>query len=175
MRILSIFLVGVSLFLSGCGFTPLYATAETGGKPALANVRLASITASNEAKQILERVFARRTAVDSEAAEYDLYLTVKEAAQQLAVQIDDSVTRYNYRMTGTYSVANRRTGETMRGRADATVSFNVVSSQYSTLFAEKDAREKAAGILADEIARDILVQLATGNEAKAAVAAANRK
>ncbi|MEZ5982548.1 MAG: hypothetical protein R3C54_09610 [Parvularculaceae bacterium] len=171
--VLTIALLTAAPVLSSCGFTPLYATADTGGKSALASVRVSAINAANDtATPVLARAFEARTAHESEDSKYDLFLNVKEEAQQLAVQIDDSVTRYNYRMIGAYTLVNRETGKKTNGRATAVVSFNVVSSQYSTLFAETAAREKAARVLVEEIDRDILINLAAANEAKAEVRAA---
>ena len=134
--------------------------------------RIAAINASDTATPVLSRAFEARTAHESEDSKYDLFLNVKEEAQQLAVQIDDSVTRYNYRMIGAYTLVDHATGAKTQGRATAVVSFNVVSSQYSTLFAETAAREKAARVLVEEIDRDILINLAAANEAKAEVRAA---
>lgn len=168
----ALFVVALAPALSGCGFTPLYAVAETGGKPALANVHLASIETSKEAARVLEDEFRWRTAGEASDARYDLYLNVTEQAQRLAVQIDDSVTRYNYRLRGGYRLVDRTNGAQTTGRAEAVVSFNVVSSQYSTLFAEKSAREKAALRLVDQIEREILLQLAAEKEAESAAAAA---
>lgn len=157
--------------LAGCGFTPLYATSDSGGKPALASVNLADVESSETAARVLMDEFRWRTARESEDARYDLYLNVKEQAQQLAVQIDDSVTRYNYRLNGSYRLVERATGKATTGRASAVVSFNVVNSQYSTLFAEKSAREKAARTLVEEIERDILLKFAAEKEPEAAAAA----
>lgn len=157
--------------LAGCGFTPLYATAGTGGEPALASVSLADVKTSETAARALRDEFKWRTARQSEDVRYDLYLNVKEQAQQLAVQIDDSVTRYNYRLNGSYRLVERTTGKATTGRASAVVSFNVVNSQYSTLFAEKSARQKAARTLVEQIERDILLKLAAQKEPEAAAAA----
>lgn len=156
--------------LAGCGFTPLYATAKTGGEPALANVHVAKIESSDIAARSLYQEFKWRTAGENDAARYDLYLKVKEQAQQLAVQIDDSVTRYNYRMNGSYRLVDRTTGAATTGTANSVVSFNVVNSQYSTLFAEKSARQKAARELVEQLERDILLNLAAEQDARKAAA-----
>ena len=146
-----IFLVLSIPALSGCGFTPLYATTDEAGRPALHGVYVAGLNASDDATPILTRAFDRRFARSQGDASYDIYLKVAESASPLAVQIDDSVTRYNYRMGLTYVLSNRSTGEIFKGRADAVASFNVVASQYSTLFAEKATREKAARFLVEDL------------------------
>lgn len=170
MKRLALMIAFAAPLLSSCGFTPLYATADTGGKSALASVHVADIQSSDFAARSLRQEFKWRAAAESAGARYDLYLKVKEQAQQLAVQIDDSVTRYNYRMTGSYRLVERASGAATTGRADAVVSFNVVNSQYSTLFAEKAAREKAARTLVDGLERDILANRAAEREPEAAAA-----
>ncbi|MEX0645540.1 MAG: LPS assembly lipoprotein LptE [Parvularculaceae bacterium] len=171
MRILALLLCLLAApLLSGCGFTPVYATGDNGDGPPLKGVKLAGVEASETAAPILTRAFLRRTALASDAVEYDLIVSVKESAQPLAVQIDDSVTRYNYRLEATYTLTQRSDGKEFKGQADAVASFNVVSSQYSTLFAEQAAREKAARVLADEVERDILLKFAAARQADAGAA-----
>ena len=80
------------------------------------------------------------------------------------MQIDASVTRYNYRLVGRYTLVERATGARYSGRVTSIASFNVVNSQYSTLFAEDAAREKAATQLVEDIERDILLKLSDANE-----------
>jgi LPS-assembly lipoprotein len=164
------------LLLSACGFEPLYATNESASKPALLSVRLAEVKASDIATPVVTRALARRTAsaAKESEAEYDLVVTVREQAQQLAVQIDDSVTRYNYRLLADYVLTPRDGGDKIEGEAEAVASFNVVASQYSTLYAEDAAREKAARSLAEKIERDILLAFAGSDDPKKQAAAAAR-
>jgi len=101
-----------------------------------------------------------------ETAKYGLSVAATETAQRLAVQIDASVTRYNYRLNARYTLLDLETGERINGRARATTSFNIVSSQYSTLFAERAAQEKAARLLAEKIERDLLIRFASDDTAQ---------
>lgn len=167
-------LIFAALLLSACGFEPLYATNEAASKPALQSVRLAGVKASDIATPIVTRALARRTAPDAIAgeAEYELEVTVREVAQPLAVQIDDSVTRYNYRLLADYVLTPTDGGKPIKGKAEAVASFNVVASQYSTLYAEESAREKAARNLAEKIERDILLEFAGADDPKEEAAAA---
>ncbi len=167
-------LLPVALLLSACGFEPLYATNESATRPALQSVRLAGVKASDIARPAVTRALARRTApaaLESEA-EYELEVTVRELAQALAVQIDDSVTRYNYRLLADYVLTPRNGGKEIKGKAEAVASFNVVASQYSTLYAEESAREKAARALAEKIERDILLEFAGADDPDSEAAAA---
>ena len=144
-----------ALSMTACGFQPLYATTDGPGGSGLKNVALVGLTSSNEIQPFIDRAFKGRISSSVDGADYDLVVKAQERADRLAVQIDASVTRYNYRLIGNYVLINRETGEQIKGTATAIASFNVVSSQYSTLFAEKAAREKAAITLVDEIERDL--------------------
>ena len=148
------------LSLSACGFQPLYATGQGSAGAGLNNVAFEGLVAGGEIDAFVRTALERRTAENAGAADYALTVSAREQAERLAVQIDASVTRYNYRLIGNYVLTDRRTGEQLKGSAQAISSFNVVSSQYSTLYAERAAREKAADNLVHEIERDILMKLA---------------
>jgi LPS-assembly lipoprotein len=154
------------ILLAACGFRPLYAT-DDGAAPGLRNVALASVSAPEDIEPVVTRAIRRRAAEDGAAAQYDLLLTASEQAERLAVQIDASVTRYNYRLVGNYTLVSRDTGKRLKGRVISISSFNVVNSQYSTLHAEEAAREKAADQLALDIERDIMLELAAAKDAAA--------
>lgn len=158
-----------ALALPGCGFTPLYATPSVGSgrsSPGLSNVAIAGLDAPDSVKPLVERAFNRRVAATSSEASYDLTVKATETAERLAVQIDASVTRYNYRLVGAYTLTERASGKRYQGSITSIASFNVVNSQYSTLFAEKAAREKAATSLVEDIERDILLKIASERDPK---------
>jgi len=151
------------MLAAGCGFQPLYAV-PGGGAPGLRNAALAGVSAPEDIEPVIERAFRRRTAPANAEPAYDLSITAKEQAERLAVQIDASVTRYNYRLVGEYTLTERAGGKRYSGRVASIASFNVVDSQYSTLYAEAAAREKAAVQLAEDVERDILLKLAAEAE-----------
>ena len=157
-------LLAIAPLLQSCGFQPLYAT--TGGAaPGLRNVALSTVAAAEDIEPVITRAFSRRTAATPSEAQYDLLVSADEQAERLAVQIDASVTRYNYRLVGNYTLVERSGGKNYKGRVVSIASFNVVNSQYSTLFAEDAAREKAAMQLVEDVERDILLKLAAEREA----------
>ncbi|MDZ7629475.1 MAG: hypothetical protein U5J99_13830 [Parvularculaceae bacterium] len=147
-----------ALLLSACGFRPLYATAEGGGA-GLSRMALTDVSAPDEVAPIVTRAFERRMRGQEEAALYDLSVKASEQAERLAVQIDASVTRYNYRLVADYTLVERTTGKRYTGNVISIASFNVVNSQYSTLYAESQAKEKAAAQLVEDIERDVLLKL----------------
>ena len=147
-----------ALAISGCGFQPIYATRE-GDALISSQINLERIVAPENVAPYLEDAFNDRiVSVEGVTPRYDLYVQAREKADRLAVQIDATVTRYNYRLLARYWVIDKQTGEKVRGVARAITSYNIVNSQYSTLFAERAAVEKAARQLAEQIERDMLIR-----------------
>lgn len=147
-----------ALAISGCGFQPIYATRDDGALIS-SQINLERIVAPENLTPYLEDAFnARIVSVEGVAPRYDLYVQAREKADRLAVQIDATVTRYNYRLVARYWVIDKETGKKVRGVARAITSYNIVNSQYSTLFAERAAIEKAARQLAEQIERDMLIR-----------------
>ncbi|GJL90888.1 LPS assembly lipoprotein LptE [Hyphococcus sp.] len=154
----------LALALGACGFKPIYATAQ-GESPISRQVSVANIAAPETvAPYMMDALDARLGAVNGEKPRYELYVEAREGAERLAVQIDATVTRYNYRLSARYRVIDTQTGDSFKGVARAVTSYNIVNSQYSTLFAERAAVEKAARQLAEEIERDILVRFSESPE-----------
>ena len=148
-----------SLLLSGCGFTPIYATTEVGSAPLNQRIALNSVAAPEAVAPFLNDALNNRIVLrPGEEPRYQLFVEASERADRLAVQIDATVTRYNYRLFGRYTLIDVQTGERITGSAQAVTSYNIVTSQYSTLFAERNAQQKAARVLAEEIERDLLIR-----------------
>ncbi len=155
------------LTLQSCGFRPIYATAQ-GESPVSRLVSVANVAAPETvAPYMIDALDARLGAVNGETPRYDLYVEAREGAERLAVQIDATVTRYNYRLSARYQVIDTQTGASFKGVARAVTSYNIVNSQYSTLYAERAAVEKAARQLAEEIERDLLVRFSETPEKRA--------
>jgi LPS-assembly lipoprotein len=156
-------IIAASLFvltLSACGFKPIYATPDGAVAPVNREVAVARVSAPEEVHlYVVDALRERIVLAQGQTPKYNLHVRATEDAQRLAVQIDATVTRYNYRLRGSYQLVNLETGERIGGSARAVTSYNIVSSQYSTLYAENTAREKAARLLAENIERDIILRL----------------
>lgn len=149
------------LFVAACGFRPIYATSAQDGAPLSRRIAIGDVAAPETVQPMLVSALNDRIVLRSgESPRYDLSVAASETAERLAVQIDATVTRYNYRLGARYTLTDLATGAQIAGRAQAVTSYNIVSSQYSTLFAERSAQEKAAAMLAAEIERDLLVRFA---------------
>ncbi len=160
----SAFLLLAALFaVAGCGFRPVYATNADGSAPLFQRIAIRSVTAPETVEPYIVTALQDRMAPkEGETPQYDLVVNASEVAERLAVQIDATVTRYNYRLNARYQLIDLTTGNAVEGAANAVVSYNIVSSQYSTLFAERNAQEKAAKLLAQEIERDLALRFSEG-------------
>ena len=167
MRLFAIILS--TLIVSSCGFKPIYATPEGAAAPINKQIAIGPVTAPEEVHLFITASLGDRMVLRvGETPKYELTVVASEVAQRLAVQIDATVTRYNYRLNGRYSLRDLKTQKVIKGRVRAITSYNIVSSQYSTLFAERAAREKAARLLAEDIERDILLRLSNPTDAQPA-------
>lgn len=156
-------LLGGGLALPGalvaCGFQPLYAPRDgQGGIADLAFVKIASIADRSGQlvrNELLELLNPHRLDV---RPVYLLLVDLNESKEGLGFQNDDSITRYNLRLGGSFRLRDERVGEVvLDGRTRATAAYNVVQSDYANLIAEKDARNRAARIIARDIATRVAI------------------
>jgi len=156
--ILSTFAVSASLMLTACGFRPIYAVSQEDGNALSERITISTVIAPEEVHPLLVDALTNRIALGAGVSpDFELSVDVTERAERLAVQIDNTTTRYNYRLFAKYSLRTLETGSVVNGRAEAVTSYNIVSSQYSTLFAESSAREKAARLLVEELERSLII------------------
>ena len=151
--------VSAAAMLASCGFKPIYATPENRNAALNQQIALRNIQAPEAIKDMVtDELGGRLILKDGQRPRYDLDVLVRERAERLAVQIDATVTRYNYRLQAEYFLIDTNSGKRLNGRVEAVTSYNIVTSIYSTLFAERAAQEKAASLLAEEIERDLLLK-----------------
>jgi len=140
--------------LAACGFRPVYADAQTGGPIA---AELAAIDIDPQTDRIglmVQEALADKLKPFASAtpAKYRLTLKLTETPTGVAVGKDSGFTRFNYMLTGEYALYDLKTGAGLTSGALRSISaYNVVGSQFATLSAERDARERAARDLTDDL------------------------
>jgi LPS-assembly lipoprotein len=156
------FLISVvsALALTGCGFHPLYGTID--GKP---GIDMSSIYV----KPIPERTgyVLRNDLLDlfdsmgnPEGAKYRLEIELKTQRVALGFLENAQITRYNFYLTARYQLISTATNKAVkRGTARTITSYNVVSSPYATVTAEKDAQDRAARDIAETVRTELAVFL----------------
>lgn len=146
-------LIGVSL-LGGCGFEPLYGhRAQSNSAPAqFAQITLSPIDgrAGHHLRNYLIDRFSARGGTLKKT--YRLEIALTERKDGLAIRQDESVTRFNYRLMGGVRLIRIQDQAILYETSlRVTSAFNVVDSEFATLSAERDAEERAARELSDEV------------------------
>jgi len=150
-------LVFFCLIVSACGFKPLYGTKGSENITAdFFNIRVAPIKGrvgqmlSNELKYLLNPLH------EPYKPKSRLIIDTVQSIRSLAVKKTALATRSNLKLRSRYRLIDTSSLKLLSsGSNEITVSFNIYSSNYATLTAEKDAKKRAV----KELAQDIRLQL----------------
>ena len=151
---------GVALVLSGCGFTPLYGARDGGTRTnaELQQISVATIENGRTGHDVYNALIDGISPHgEPDAPDYELRVRLTEASEGVAIERDASITRYNFRLDARFRLVDIRSGNVIyEGRSRSIASYNVVESQFATLVAQRDAEERAA----TELSEDIKLRLA---------------
>ena len=144
------------LALSACGYRPLYGTSSINPNTEinLSAVEIAPLY--DRVGQMLHTDIGRRIYPKGQAASatHNLRISLSENTQHLAVARNTAATRANYTLKSTFQlIRNSDSKEVFKGSLFSTVSYNIISSDYSNLIAADDARERAVRDVGEQIAR----------------------
>jgi LPS-assembly lipoprotein len=148
--------------LAGCGFRPLHGGSSPGSLDGatfdMAGIVVASV-ADRSGQQLHNQLLDLLTPRGRPLRPlYTLQVDLTESIQRLAVRKSEFATRANLSATAAFSLVDRKDGVTlMHGRSLAVTSFDVLSSEFGTLTAEKDARRRAVIDVAQDIRNRIAV------------------
>ena len=140
-----------SLLLSACGFQPLYSQNANG--PAV-HAQLRSIDVDVKGDALSRTVFSdllnELTPTGTPAAPaYRLEVKLSRIKKGVGFEEDDSVTRFNFQLIGEYRLVDTASKSVLFSSTSRSIAaYNVVSNQYATLTAEKDAEKRASADLA---------------------------
>jgi LPS-assembly lipoprotein len=149
---------------TGCGFTPLYATATDGGPAAadqLADVEIGIIP--DRDGQVLRNFLIERLNPRGRntAGRYQLAVAIIERQQELGIEKDATATRANMIIIANFELT--QTGAELpltRQRVASITSFNILDDQFATLSAEQDARRRALRQISDDIRTQLALYFA---------------
>ena len=151
--------VGLILLVAGCGFRPLYGERAVSASTidAMALVDVAAI-GSRYGQIIRNNLLDRITPMGQPAApRYRLKLSIETQKEALAIDQDETVERFNFRLIARYRLIDLTTTSTVfAAQSTSIAAYNVVRSDYATLVAEQDAASRVALDVCD----DIKIQLA---------------
>ena len=153
------FLLFSLAFLTACGFKPIYGT---GPNSVLINEMryIKVMPIENRIGQQLLNHLEQMIAPEgsSQPKKYLLKVVLQESKQTLALKKSKISTRANIRFSASYNLIDKSENRPLAdGNSHIVASYNILSQNYATLIAEKDARKRAVR----EIARDITIKLAT--------------
>lgn len=154
------------LALGACGFEPIYADRPGAATRALREIRVDPIP--DRAGQMLRDELRRRfnPLNESSTETYRLAVGLAEETLGTAIRKDETVTRVNMSIIGSYVLRRADTGaEVAHGMVRSTNSYNVLASDFATLAAEEDARDRAVREIATAIQTRLALRLRETNPA----------
>ena len=140
--------------LAGCGFQPLYGNrSQASSTPAqFARIEVSDIDGRpghHLRNHLIDRFSARG---GNYKKQYRLDIALSDRKDGLAIRNDESVTRFNYRLLSNLRLVRIADQQILYETSlRTTVAFNVVDSEFATLSAERDAEERAARDLSEEM------------------------
>ncbi len=144
--------------LAGCNLRPLYrgeAGAALDGELAAIVVETPKTRTGWLLREQLERDL--RASGRAAAPRYLLRIRLERRQRALAIQLDDSTTRFDLTLAAFFTLEDRADGRPIyRSSVRRVASYNVVGAPFATLMAEQDAERRAA----IEISRAIRTRLA---------------
>ena len=138
--------------LAGCGFQPMYGGP---GRATLAEMGTIRVDQPRDRlSQLVRNEIVKRISPRGEPSvvHYRLSYSTRLTEFQLAVQDDDSITRFNLRLTVEVWLLEIASGKVIyRDKTRAVGGYNAVNSEFATLAARDDTTDRVARATAEEI------------------------
>ena len=152
MRIPALLIVA-ALGLSGCGFTPLYG--ETGVGSSLSRI---AVTTQDDrlgyrVREQLEDALGRD---GSQAPLWRLETALEQSRRPLGRRIDDTATRYELTVRGSWTLTPSAGGVAISGVETVTTTYAAADQPFAAIAAQQDGEERAAAELARLIRLDLM-------------------
>ncbi len=138
--------------IGACGFAPLYG-GGTSASAARGQIDVAQIDGLMGYK-LRERLSGRLGPPND--ATHQLSVQIKTASRELAINQENEITRYSLTGTAQFQLRQLASSNTvLTGNVRAFAAYSATASAYATSVAERDARERLANALAEQIATRI--------------------
>lgn len=142
-----------SLGLAGCGFTPLYGDAGAGTSLSRIAVVAQDDRLGYRVREQLEDALGRD---GSQAPLWRLETTLEQSRRPMGRRIDDTATRYELTVRGTWTLTPTTGGDPVTGVETVTTTYAAADQPYAAIAAQQDGEERAAAELARLIRLDLL-------------------
>lgn len=151
-RLRAILIAGL-LSLAGCGFEPLYGEKDQGRATEALLAQIAVSPIADRLGQLVRTELVNRlNPRPAPAAQFSVSVDLSESSQGLAVRRDASATRANLIINAHFTLKAISGGDTLlKGEIQSVNSYDILTSDFATLAAEKDARHRGARDIADGI------------------------
>lgn len=161
LRTCALFIAATAL--SACGFRPLHGQYSEGDNPG-SSANLAAVYIKpipDRSGQIMRTAMERRfSPTGQREARYILSVNLTESIAKLAVEQNAFATRANLTLTASYVLERAEDYyQFPAGKTIAVSSYNILASNYATLTAEQNARERAVETLANDLRTRIAILL----------------
>lgn len=161
-------LLVLALALGACGFRPLLTQQAALDRDQEVVTELAAIQVDRMGgrlgqqlrNDLIEQLDPATLAVPKR---YQLDVNLATRSNALAIQLDNTITRYNLTLRASFVLRDREDGSVMYdSRVTRTASYNVVRQPYAVLVAEQDAERRAAREVSSDIRNLLAVYFAEG-------------
>jgi LPS-assembly lipoprotein len=152
MRRLAAGLVSV-LGLAGCGFTPLYGEAGVGSSLSRIAVSTQDDRLGYRVREHLEDALGRD---GGQSPLWRLDTRIEQSRRPLGRRIDDTATRYELTVRGTWTLTPVAGGPALNGIETVTTTYAAADQPYAAIAAQQDGEERAAAELARLIRLDLM-------------------
>jgi LPS-assembly lipoprotein len=149
----------IVLLLSGCGFKSLYSThGKFDSLTELSAIKI-SLIPERSGQQIRNELLDLLTPHGApQHPHYILNVTVSETKNAFAVKKNAFATRADLRLTGNFNLLSSDGRKSLTsGKIFVISSYDIISSDFATLSAEKNARERCILQLSEDIRSQLAV------------------
>ena len=143
------------MIATGCGFQPLYSHGSGNSSQVLnqlARVQISPI--ESRIGQILRNFLQDKLTPSGvpSSPTYRLAISLEETRSDMAILRDSTSTFAKVKMKAQYQLINIETkGVLNSGTVTSTTVFNIVSSEYANINAQKDARRRTVRIISETV------------------------
>jgi LPS-assembly lipoprotein len=145
--------LGLAALVSGCGFTPLYGDAGAGTSLSRIAVTTQDDRLGYRVREQLEDALGRD---GSQPPLWRLETTIEQSRRPLGRRIDDTATRYELTVRGSWTLTPTTGGDPVTGVETVTTTYAAADQPYAAIAAQQDGEERAAAELARLIRLDLL-------------------
>lgn len=163
--------VALVLLVGACGFRPLFGEINDETVTAeLSTIKIEPI-ADRVGQQLHNELLDRLTPEGrAQIGSYRLRIELREASQGFAIDKAEFATRSSYRVNAVYTLYEPYGDKALyTGRLFAVSSYNILRSEYATLIAQQDARDRAVEQLANDIRTGLALYFIKRRDDKAPV------